>query len=54
MKNNTQFDAIIDHFLQADQLGDFDEVRMSLTLYCIPNNRIEINKIKRYIEYRGG
>lgn len=52
-KRNLIFDTIISHFLDADQLGDYDSVRLSLTLYCIPNNAIEINKIKLYINSMG-
>lgn len=49
-KKELIFNAIIDHFLMTDQLGDFDEAKSSLTLYDIPNKPEEINEIKKYMD----
>lgn len=48
-KKELKFNAIIDHFLKTNQLGDFDALKSSLTLYDIPNNSKEINEIKKYM-----
>lgn len=49
-KKELIFNEIINHFLKTNQLGDFDGLKSSLTLYDIPNNPKEINEIKKYMD----
>ncbi len=40
---------VVEHFLETEQLGDYDELSSSLTLYAVPNNPKNIDDIKKYM-----
>lgn len=46
----SNFDALVDLFIQRNELGHFSEERRSITLYDIPNKPKIIQQIKDEID----
>lgn len=45
-----EFNQLIDHFINTNELGDFNEANYSITLYDIKNEDKVLSKIKKNID----